>query len=84
MTRYIDDHKEQFGIEPICRVLQFAPAAYYAAMSREPSQRDIRDEWLKEEIQRIWKEHRCIYGADKVWAQLKREGIRPLAAQWSG
>lgn len=76
MTRYIDDHKEEFGVEPICRVLQFAPATYYAATSREPLPREIRDEWLKEEIQRIWKEHRCIYSADKVWAQLKREGIR--------
>ncbi len=75
MTRYIDDHKEQFGVEPICKVLQFAPATYYAAQSREPSPRAIRDAWLKEEIQRIWKEHRSIYGADKVWAQLKREGI---------
>ena len=76
MTRYIDDHRQEFGVEPICRVLQFAPATYYAAASREPSQREVRDEFLKDEIQRIWNEHRCIYGADKVWAQLKREGVQ--------
>ncbi len=62
MTRYVDDDRQEFGVEPICRVLQFAPATYYAARSREPSQREIRDEWLKEEIQRIWKEHHRIYG----------------------
>jgi putative transposase len=76
MTRYIDAHKEKFGVEPICRVLQFAPATYYAANRRQPSPRQIRDAWLKTEIQRIWTEHRRIYGADKVWAQLKRERIQ--------
>src|SRR5215217_5677577 len=32
-----------------------------------------RDEVLKEAIRRVWDEHRRVYGADKVWAQLKRE-----------
>jgi len=35
----------------------------------------VRDEELKVEIPRVWREHRRVYGADKVWAQLKREGI---------
>jgi putative transposase len=39
MTRYIDEHKEEFGVETICRVRQFAPATYYAAASRPPSAR---------------------------------------------
>jgi len=76
MTRYIDEHKDQFGVEPICRVLQFAPATYYAAKDREPSQRAIRDVWLKGEIQRVFDENRKAYGAGKVWTQLKREGIQ--------
>jgi putative transposase len=76
MTRYLDDHREEFGVEPICSVLQVAPATYYAAKRRPPSARRVRDAELKVEIHRIWKEHRCLYGADKVWAQLKREGIR--------
>ncbi len=75
MTRYIDDHKSEFGVEPICRVLQFAPATYYAAAGRPPSARQVRDEELKVEIVRVWQEHRRVYGADKVWAQLKREGF---------
>jgi len=65
MTRYIDEHKDQFGVEPICIVLQFAPATYYAAKDREPSQRAIRDVWLKGEIQRVFDENRKAYGADK-------------------
>jgi len=76
MTRYIDAHKEKFGVEPICRTLQFTPATYYAAKRHEPSQRSVRDEWLKEWAQKVWKEHRSIYGADKLWCQLKREGVQ--------
>jgi putative transposase len=50
MTRYIDDQKQEFGVEPICRVLQFAPATYYAARSRPPSARAVHDEALKPEV----------------------------------
>ena len=75
MTRYIDEHKEEFGVEPICRVLQFAPATYYAATRRPPSVRQVRDEELKVEVLRVWQENRRVYGADKVWTQLRREGV---------
>ena len=75
MTTYIDAQRHCFGIEPICRVLQFAPATYYAASSRTPSARRLRDEQLMPEITRVWNEHRQVYGADKVWRQLNREGI---------
>jgi putative transposase len=73
---FIDENKWRWGVEPICRVLQFAPATYYAAATRPPSARRIRDHTLKEAIKRIWTEHLGVYGADKVWAQLKREGVR--------
>ncbi len=74
--KFIDEHKHRWGVEPICRVLQVAPSTYYAATTRPPSARKQRDETLKEAIQRIWTEHFGVYGADKVWAQLRREGIR--------
>jgi putative transposase len=76
MTRYIDANKERFGVEPICRTLQFAPATYYAAKRHQPSEREVRDEWLKERAEKVWKEHRSIYGADKLWSQMKREGVQ--------
>ena len=69
-------HKERWGVEPICRVLQIAPATYYAARSRAPSVRAQRDAELQTAIERVWTEHHRVYGADKVWAQLKREGVR--------
>jgi putative transposase len=73
---FITEHKARWGVEPICRVLQFAPATYYAATTRPPSARSRRDATLKEAIERIWTEHFGVYGADKVWAQLRREGLR--------
>jgi len=74
-VRFITEHKGRWGVEPICRVLQVAPSSYYAAIRRPPSARRQRDEELKGEIRRVWEEQRRVYGADKVWAQLKREGI---------
>jgi putative transposase len=77
-VRFITEHKARWGVEPICRVLQVAPSSYYAAISRPPSARRRRDDALKVDIRRVWDEHRRVYGADKVWAQLKREGT-PVA-----
>jgi len=53
MTRYIDMHRATFGVEPICQVPAVAPSTYYAARSRPPSARALRDEELKVEISRI-------------------------------
>ena len=44
MIAYVDGHREEFGVEPICDTLQFAPSTYYAAKKRPPSRRRLRDE----------------------------------------
>ena len=75
MIAYIDAHKERFGVEPICEQLPIAPSTYYAARSRPPSARAVRDEGLKPEIQRVHRDNFGVYGARKVWLQLGREGI---------
>jgi putative transposase len=74
-VKFINEHRICWGVEPICRVLQIAPSSYYAAVGRPVSARRQRDEVLKEEIRRVWNEHRQVYGADKLWAQLNREGM---------
>jgi transposase InsO family protein len=66
-------------VEPACAVLEFPASTYYAAKKREqqPSRRKRRDEWLKRHIMRVWndrKKGRRLYGARKVWLQLRREG----------
>jgi putative transposase len=75
MTRYIEQHRDEFGIEPICRVLEVAPSTYHAARSRTPSARAVRDEELKPEIARVHTENLDVYGVRKVWHQLDREGF---------
>ncbi len=75
MIIYIDNHRNRFGVEPICRVLQFAPRTYYAAKARPASARAVRDGFLAGEIRRVHTNNFGVYGAPKVWAQLNREGI---------
>ena len=80
MVAFIDDHREQFGVEPICRVLPIAPSTYFRhkAEQREPTRRSPRaqrDEVLRAIIRRIWTEHRQVYGPRKVWRQMGRENL---------
>ncbi len=80
MTAFIDDHRAEYGVEPICEVLPIAPSTYYAAKAREadPSLRSARahrDDALRAEVRRVWEENRRVYGVRKVWRQLNREGI---------
>jgi len=50
MITFIDDNRHRWGVEPICRVLPIAPSTYYAFKKRPPSDRTLRDEYLKTEI----------------------------------
>lgn len=74
MITYIDEHRSSFGVEPICWTLAIAPSTYYAARSRPPSARAIRDAKLSAEITRVHREHFGVYGARKAWRVLRREG----------
>jgi putative transposase len=84
VVTFIDDHKDRFGVEPICRVLtahgvKIAPSTYYAHKTRPPSARSISDEQLTDRIVEIFydpKRGRGLYGARKVWHQLRREGLQ--------
>jgi transposase InsO family protein len=78
MISYIDDHKESFGVEPICQHLPIAPSTYYDNKSRPPSARKLRDDELKVEIRRVHAANFGVYGARKVWCQLNRESM-PVA-----
>ena len=82
MVAFIDDHRDAYGVEPICAQLPIAPSTYRAhkAQQADPSRRSARvqhDEALKREVQRVWDDNFCVYGARKVWRQLTREGIPP-------
>jgi transposase InsO family protein len=80
MVRYITDHRERFGVEPICAVLPIAPSTYFRVRAqqhdeRKRSARARRDDELRVLIRRVYEESfGGVYGPRKVWRQLRREG----------
>ena len=80
MVAFIDDHRAEYGVEPICRVLPIAPSTYYAckAIEADPTKASAqaqRDGFLRPEIRRVFVQNFGVYGARKVWLQLNRERI---------
>jgi len=80
MVSFIDEQRGFYGVEPICTVLPIAASTYYEkkAQRDDPSRVSLparRDEGLCQEIRRVWTANRKVYGARKVWHQLRREGI---------
>ena len=78
MKSFIDEHRDEYGVEPICRVLPIAPSTYraHAARQADPRLRSDRvkvDEILSPEVERVWNENFQVYGVRKVWRQLRRE-----------
>ncbi|NKE45256.1 IS3 family transposase [Roseomonas frigidaquae] len=83
MIAFIDDHRGEYGVEPICRVLPIAPSTYHARVAQraDPTQgstRSQRDGMLRAEVRRVHAENFGVYGVRKVWRQLGREGT-PVA-----
>ncbi len=81
MKDFVDQHRDTYGVEPICKVLQIAPSGYrrHAAHRRNPALRCVRaqrDEVLVPQIERVWQANMQVYGADKVWHQMNREGSK--------
>jgi putative transposase len=74
-VKFINTFKERWGVEPICQTLAFAPSTFYAALSRPPSARRVRDQELKPEIERVHRENFDVYGIEKMWLQLRREAV---------
>jgi transposase InsO family protein len=81
MVRFIDQHREMYGVEPICAVLPIAPSTYFRwkTQQQDPTRRSARaqrDGELRAAIQRVWDANEQVYGAEKVWRQLRRDGHR--------
>ena len=78
MTRFIDEYRSAYGVEPICKVLPIAPSTYYEQKVRQadPGRLPLRtqlDAMLRDDIRRVWEANFRVYGARKVWRQLGRE-----------
>jgi putative transposase len=76
IVAFVDDHRDEFGVEPICTTLQVAPSTYYAAKRRElaPSARAVRDAAMMQVLMVLWVANRKVYGAHKLWKAAGRAG----------
>ena len=72
IVEFIDEHKDQFGVEPICRDLQVAPSSYYAHRARPPSARSVSDAATTQVIAKVHADNYGVYGARKVHAEMLR------------
>jgi transposase InsO family protein len=75
---FIEDHRGEFGVEPMCRMLQIAPSSYYErrAIARDPDRASVRaksDADLCVKINAAWEDNRKLYGARKIWHVLLRD-----------
>ena len=80
MTRFIDEHRGVYGVEPICRQLPIAPSTYHqhAARRADPTKRPARagrDELLCARIRQTWEANFSVYGARKLWRELRRQQV---------
>lgn len=86
IVAFIDDNRDEvvagrrLGVEPICHVLseygiQIAPSTYYAAKTRKPSKRALRDGELRPLLRQLWEENYRVYGARKLWKAARRAGL---------
>ena len=76
IVAFVDEHRDEFGVEPVCRTLQMAPSTYYAAKRREsaPSARALRDAVMMQVLMVLWVANRKVYGAHKLWKAARRAG----------
>jgi putative transposase len=76
IVAFVDEHREEFGVEFICRHMQVAPSTYYAAKHREiePSARALRDAVMMQMLLALWVTNRKVYGAHKLWKAARRAG----------
>ena len=73
MSAFIDEHRDRFGVEPICQTLDVSASAYYQRATGERSARRVEDERLTGRIREVHEANYECYGYRRVHAQLIRE-----------
>ena len=74
MVKFIDDNRDDFGVEPICTTLQVAPSTYYDNKKRPLSARAVRDAMMIPILLALFVANRRLYGAHKLWKAAGRAG----------
>jgi transposase InsO family protein len=78
VSRYIDEHRGRFGVEPICRTLDVSASAYYQRRTGVRSRRSLQDARLLERIRELHAAIYYAYGSRRMWIALNRAG-EPVA-----
>jgi putative transposase len=74
VSSFIEEHRERFGVEPICSILEVSASAYYERRTGRRSPGAIEDERLLARIREIHERNYCAYGYRRMWIALRREG----------
>jgi putative transposase len=74
VSRYVDEHRGRFGVEPICKTLGVSVSAYYQRRSGQRSARAVEDERLLERIRELHAANYHAYGYRRTWKALRRAG----------
>jgi putative transposase len=75
VSRYVEQRRDAFGVEPICAAIGVPVSTYYARRSRKPCRRALEDRTLVAEIYAARAGYRSVYGVRKTWKQLRRQGV---------
>jgi putative transposase len=82
MTRFIDEHRDRFGVEPICRAVQVAPSSYYAAKRRPWSARAVRDAQLAPKVRQVFDANYQVYGSASCGASSSARESGSAPTRW--
>ena len=74
MSRYVDEHRGRFGVEPICKTLGVSVSAYYQRRGGRRSARAVEDERLLARIRELHAANYYAYGYRRMWKTLLRAG----------
>jgi putative transposase len=72
---FITEHRSEFPVREMCRILKVTCSGFYAFLNRKPSARAVEEESLKQQVQLIFESHRCLYGSPRVYRELHSLGI---------
>jgi putative transposase len=72
--RFVEDHRAEYPVRRMCRVLGVSPSGYYAWRSRPESARAAENRRLLADIRRLHGRHRGRYGSPRIHAALRAAG----------
>ena len=73
--QFIDDHRDEFPVRRMCKVLQVSPSGYYAWRERPPSKREMANRKLTEKIRDAFEESGETYGSPRIYQVMRNHGL---------